>query len=263
MRVSGYLFVLEQFAASLSLLTASGLAAGLTRRDPLRLTLTALMDALAALLAAMHPSAALRLLLLALTLLSPIAAWPGMPRSLRWRMPPVALALTLAMAGCARLMQGFPLPGCLTVLAGCWLIPAFVRAAPRQTFARCVTVDIRLRARRIVLTALVDSGNLLRDPLTGLPVIVVSRRAAQRLLTLPPPGELSPGMRFISVRTVAGSSLMTVFRPDGVRIMQGGAWQSVQAIIGLSPDGYDGAQALVPMSLTQAIPSSAILSQGG
>ena len=94
-----------------------------------------------------------------------------------------------------------------------------------------------------------DSGNLLRDPVTGLPVIVMSRKAASQLVPLPEEDNLPPGMRLISVRTVAGPSLMAVFRPEQVRVLLPGGWRSARAIVGLSPDGYEGFQALLPASL--------------
>ena len=103
----------------------------------------------------------------------------------------------------------------------------------------------------VTLTALVDTGNLLRDPLTGLPVIVVSRQAARKLTSLPAPGQLLPGMRLISVRTAAGSALMAIFRPQRVRVLSGQTWREVRAMVGLSPDGYEGAQALLPACLTE------------
>ena len=106
----------------------------------------------------------------------------------------------------------------------------------------------------------------LRDPLTGLPVIVISRRAAARLTPLPPEGSLLPGMRLMRVRTVAGTSLMPILRPDSLRIRVGGAWQEAEALIGLSPGGGEGFQALVPASLVSTaapIPVKALSQQTG
>ena len=50
--------------------------------------------------------------------------------------------------------------------------------------------------------------------------------------------------------------MMRILRPDQVRIQTDGAWQDAQALIGLSPDGYEGFQALVPACLLSAIPAS-------
>ena len=200
MHVSGCLYALEQFACALSLLTASGLACGLRRLHPARLMLLAALASLACTFCAVLALAWLRWVLLPLTLLLPLTAWPGAPR---------------------------PSPIC------------------------CATVELMHQGHIVTLTALVDTGNLLRDPLTGLPVIVVSRQAARKLTSLPAPGQLLPGMRLISVRTAAGSALMAIFRPQRVRVLSGQTWREVRAMVGLSPDGYEGAQALLPACLTE------------
>ncbi|MGN0972214.1 MAG: sigma-E processing peptidase SpoIIGA [Aristaeellaceae bacterium] len=251
MRISGCLYALEQFACALSLLTASGLACGLRHLHPGRLTLLAALASLACTLCAVLALAWPRWPLMALALLLPLPAWPGAPRAMRRRLPVAALLLSLAMAGCVRLLQGAALPASLALLAACCLIPALCGSRPCSPQPRCATVELTHMGRTITLTALVDSGNLLRDPLTGLPVIVLSRRSARRLTPLPAPGQLLPGMRLISVRTAAGPALMAIFRPRCVRVLAGSAWHEVRAMAGLSPDGYDGVQALLPACLAE------------
>ena len=65
-------------------------------------------------------------------------------------------------------------------------------------------------------------------------------------------------MRLLPVRTVSGVALMTILRPDQLRIRTGGAWQAAEALIGLSPGGGEGFQALVPASLLERVPQDAI-----
>lgn len=226
-----------------------GLCAGLRKASMLRLTSAALVCGCVSLACAVMPALPLRLAALALiTPLAPMAAWPGLPRSQRRRIAGCSVILALLMAGCARLLHGLGLTRTPLVLAQFTLLPLLVRCLPATGHAACVTLEIIHSSRRLQLTALVDSGNLLRDPLTRLPVIVISRKAAARLL--PDTRALAPGMRLISVRTVAGSTLMPIFRPGKVRLMQSGGWQSIHAMIGLSPDGYSGFQALVPAGVT-------------
>lgn len=251
MRISGCLYALEQFACALSLLTASGLACGLRRLHPARLMLLAALASLACTLCATLPWDWLRLALLPMPLLLPTPAWPGTPRALRRRLPAASLLLSLAMAGFVRLMHSLSLPTSLALLAACCLTPLLSGGVPRPAPVCCATVELMHQGHTVVLTALVDTGNLLRDPLTGLPVIVVSRRAARKLTPLPAQGQLLPGMRLISVRTAAGSALMAIFRPQRVRVLSGQTWREVRAMVGLSPDGYDGAQALLPACLTE------------
>ena len=250
MRISGWLYLSQQMICGLCLLLALGQAAGLGRRSIPRLTLTALLTALAPLAAARVGAPWLRaLLLLPVMLLAPVAAWPGIPKRFRPHVSLLHAMLGMMLAGWARLLQGLGLWQSLLAPASCALLCAVTPLMRRTEHPRCVTVEIRHNSHRLTLTALIDSGNLLRDPLTGLPVIVISRRAASRLTLLPPPGSLTPGMRLMSVRTIAGTSLMAVFRPSAVFLEERGVWRAVNAIIGLSPDGYEGFQALVPSSL--------------
>lgn len=251
MRISGCLYALEQFACALSLLTASGLACGLRRLHPARVMLLAALTSLACTLCAVLARDWLRWLLLPMPLLLPRLAWPGAPRALRRRLPAASLLLSLAMAGFVQLMHSLSLPASLALLAACCLTPLLSGGMPRPAPVCCATVELMHQGHTVTLTALVDTGNLLRDPLTGLPVIVVSRRAARKLTPLPAPGQLLPGMRLISVRTAAGSALMAIFRPQRVRVLSGQTWREVRAMVGLSPDGYDGAQALLPACLTE------------
>ena len=250
MRVSGWLFLVQQGVCSLGLLVALGQAAGLSGRHPGRVLLVALGCAGAALGAALGRVAWVRGgVLVGVLVVAPAVAWPGVPRRIRWQLGVLHGVLGLTLAGWARLAAGLgvwpPLVPPLAVALLCAVTPLLRRAEP----PRCVTAEIRFGGHRITLTALIDSGNLLRDPVTGLPVIVISRRAAARLTMLPPPGRLSPGMRLLSVRTIAGTTLMAVFRPSAVFLEVGGAWRAVSAMVGLAPDGYEGFQALVPVSL--------------
>lgn len=96
-----------------------------------------------------------------------------------------------------------------------------------------------------------DSGNLLRDGITGLPVVVCSQQALSPLLPRMYPGMLPEGFRYLSVRTAAGGALMPCFRPEGVRLLGNGGWIPVEAVVGLTVDGYSGFQALVPAALTR------------
>jgi len=109
----------------------------------------------------------------------------------------------------------------------------------------CQRVLIQRGGRRLVLSAMVDTGNLLTDPLTQLPVIVCSKRA------LAPLGLEEADLRSLTVRTCAGRGRMPMFRPQAVSLRVGGRWQSCRAMIAAAPKGYDGMQALVPAQLIQ------------
>ena len=84
-----------------------------------------------------------------------------------------------------------------------------------------VTVTYRGRTERVM--ALVDTGNSLRDPITGESVTVLSPRIGERLglpaaVLRDPAGELLPGMRVIPARTVGGGGLLAAIRCGQVLI---------------------------------------------
>ncbi len=111
------------------------------------------------------------------------------------------LLLTCSLAGGVLLMEaagvgamssgsGFPVTvsdGKLLLLcaAGEYLLAAGAARLTRRRGAETAPVLLSCEGRKVLLRALVDSGNLLRDPLTGKPVLVVSAHAGAGLF---PPG---------------------------------------------------------------------------
>ena len=249
--MSAWFYLLQQSASAWSLLFSLGLYLGLRNASLLRLTATACTSGILCLLCAMQGSALLRMAaLLTITALAPMAAWPNVPRTKRRAMALCSLLLALLMSGTTRLLHALGLHHAPLMLAQFGLLPLLIHLAPETSRSSCITLRITHACQCLNLTALVDTGNLLHDPITHLPVIVISRQAASKLL--PSTGELLPGMRLISVRTVAGTTLMPIFRPQQLQLLLPQGWQSVHAVVGLSPDGYSGFQALVPASVTSS-----------
>ncbi len=252
MRISGWLFLLEQFLAGFAMMMTLSRLSGVRMRWGRCLTVS--LGAAGMALGFVRLNMALRFL--GLMLLSAGTAWmalPGLPRYMKPRAALCAMLLGLLYAAAARWLNGVPLPA--LVLSG--LIAAFLMTLPRAIpkpaeLPRLAAVDVRCGAHRIGLTALIDSGNLLRDAVTGLPVVVISQCAASRLVALPSNHDLAPGMRLMPVRTISGTTLMVLFRPDETRLCIGKTWQTVQCLIGVSPGGGEGFQALVPASLLNA-----------
>ena len=108
----------------------------------------------------------------------------------------------------------------------------------------------------VILPAMLDSGNLLRDPLTGLPVLVVPRKAARLLFPgvydLGDLASLPLGFRLLNVRTAAGSALLPLFRPDECRLYLNGHPSEARLLVAVAGPEYGGAQALVPMAALSA-----------
>lgn len=192
-----------------------------------------------------------------LNLLVPFAALGNLPRIRRFRAAGVYLALNLLMEGCLRMLYsaGLPaLPAVLLASVGTLLLPGL---GQRMRPLPVTRVEVRWRGRSVCLSALVDSGNLLRDGVTGLPVVVCSQQALAAVLPRMLPGMLPEGFRYLSVRTAAGSALMPCFRPERMRLLGHGGWMDAEAVVGLTVDGYSGFQALVPAALTREATFSA------
>ena len=99
------------------------------------------------------------------------------------------------------------------------------RGAPRAQ------IRLRQQERELRFTALVDSGNAARDPLTGLDLLIVSPQALSPLFSAPLPAEpvellerlsrdpaWAGKLRLAPFRSLAGSGLLPIFRPDGLWI---------------------------------------------
>ena len=250
MRVSFWLYILYQTSLTGCLLMCIGLSAGLRRKSPVRLAVVSLGTAVLCAWMTGAPTLLRGVALLICAGCAPILAWPGAPKRIWMRMIASGCFLSLGLAGVMRFMAAFGLPAAVLTLLGCLLLRAVPMLLPRPVEPpRLATVDIRHGAHRLTLTGLIDSGNLLRDPVTALPVIVISRRAAMRLIPLPDAGKVTYPFRLITVRTVNGTGMMTVFHPDSVCLRTERGWQRVETLLGVSPEGYDGFQALVPVGL--------------
>lgn len=250
MRVSIWLYILYQTSLTGCLLMCIGLCAGLRRKSPVRLLFVSAGIALLCAWMTGAPPWLRAMMLLLCAASAPILAWPGAPKRIWMRMIASGCFLSLGMAGMMRFAAPFGLPAAVIVLAVCLMLRATPAVLPKPEEAPALaTVDVRHGAHHLTLTALIDSGNLLRDPVTGLPVIVISRRAAMRLVQLPEKGKVVYPFRLLTVRTVNGNGLMTVFHPDSVCLLMPEGWVRAEALLGVSPEGYDGFQALVPASL--------------
>lgn len=129
----------------------------------------------------------------------------------------VFLLLSMALGGVAlNLGRG----GFFQLVLAAGLVWGLCRVAFGQTVGgrQYVPVEIARDGKRVRLTALVDSGNTLRDPITGESVLVIGREAAQKLTGLTSQQLCSPletlaersipGLRLIPYRSVGQSGGM-------------------------------------------------------
>lgn len=135
----------------------------------------------------------------------------------------------------------------------------------RASFEEC-SVIVTIESKSITLPALSDSGNLVKDPLTGKPVILIDRKALAKIIDLSLfdrylGGDLSPpefphGLRLIPINTAGGKSLIVAATPDKLTIKMDRSSKKPLVFdsdalispsdIGNSAEGY---QAIVPAEI--------------
>lgn len=136
------------------------------------------------------------------------------------------------------------------------------RIAGRMRGRRSATLTVRClkEGREMVLSALVDSGNLLTEPFGGLPVILVSRERMKDILPqkLHPvlmgngdlsglDGDCASRIRLIPYRGVGGGGLLFGYLPTKVAV----DGREVAACLAAEPGARDfsGFEAIVPSCL--------------
>lgn len=153
----------------------------------------------------------------------------------------IFLLLSMALGGMA---IGLGSGGVLSVIiaAAVLLVLCVIGFRGGMCTSVYVPVELQYGDRKIHLTALRDTGNTLRDPITGRPVLVVGAEAA-RLLTgltkeqlLKPVESITaiPGLQLIPYRAVGNDSgLLLAVKLPQVKI---GKWQG-STLVAFAPEG--------------------------
>lgn len=158
----------------------------------------------------------------------------------------VYLLLNAAIGGLSLTMEGMKL---WTIFAGALCI-SIVCVFVSADAGGCVPVELHYGSRKLLLTALRDTGNTLKDPVTGRSVLVIGSDSAQKLTGLSVhqlrnPTEtlcsgIIPGLRLIPYRTInnEGGMLLALLLKD-VRI---GSWRG-SSLVAFAPakigNGYE------------------------
>lgn len=148
--------------------------------------------------------------------------------------------LCLALGGA---VMGIGRGGILGILSGAGVLCLLCCFGFRGKLG-CTTyipVELSYGAKRLQLTALQDTGNTLRDPVTGRQVLVIGADAARKLTGLTqaqlqaPVESLGaiPGLRLIPYHSVGGSGFLLAMRLQGVKI---GPWQG-ETLVAFAPEG--------------------------
>lgn len=198
---------------------------------------------------------AVRLPLLGLFSL-PVCVWlayRAQGRAAVWRCTVTTLCASLMVGGAAsslaaRGVRPWACAGWSLALEGfCYLLVQLLPCVMKEVRQ----VELRVGERSIMLPAMVDSGNLMRDPVTALPVLVIPLKAAHALYpeagTIDPLHALPRGFRLLHVRTAAGSGLLPMFRPDRCWLYLDGRRQETRLLAAVAGQEYRGTQALVPL----------------
>lgn len=172
------------------------------------------------------------------------------------------LLMSLILAGGIMTLIGQWLSGGWRMAAGWLCIAAAVFAGDRMRESRMIArslmrVRISTRMGSTEVEALVDTGNRLREPLSGLPVLIVEDRLLQGIIDvscLKPQGRrLPPGFRLVSYGVLGGEGEMRCFRPESVCIELAEEWTEAPDVwIGIYPGRMpNNMEALAPPSFGQ------------
>lgn len=193
-------------------------------------------------------------------LMSVLSAALGLPRASRGRRLLFAILyagftlLSLFVPPLLQVVMVLPLPGAVQTALTCTLL-LLLRRLTRLEHGKRRFVRVRIRCGNCesAVTALVDSGNLLCDPLSGDPVLILPRNTFRRLTHLPEGSTLLPGMRLLRARTASGITLMIVLRPDGIFLLSGRKVTALRGLIGCALSGGGVHQPVMPESMVSAI----------
>lgn len=157
--------------------------------------------------------------------------------------------LSMALGGMALAMETVDGYGLLLCAGGLWLLCRFLPDGS-VGMQQYVPLELTYGQNRVKVTALRDTGNTLRDPITGEQVLILSGSMATRLTGLTqaqlrdPLGTLGarplPGLRLIPYRAVGQSGgMLLAMRLERVRI--GNREQC--AVVAFSPEGLGQGEA--------------------
>lgn len=111
---------------------------------------------------------------------------------------------------------------------------------------KSVTVEIEAAGKTCIFEALCDSGSFATEPISGLPVIIVSSTAAREWSEMLKREQCPLKLRMIPIHGIGGESLLRGFIPDSTLI----DGRKVEAVIALQDSqGFAGCDAIAPSVL--------------
>lgn len=145
------------------------------------------------------------------------------------------------------------LPACIIIIV--LMLGVFMRISRRAS----VGVEFELFGRSVKIKGLVDSGNLLCDPIGGLPVVIVSEEAVSSVLSLEEIQKIKNGIfdeedhrickryRLVPAKGISGEVFLQCLLPE--RITVNGKRCRALLGFGISSPLPEGLDCIVPSSL--------------
>lgn len=126
-----------------------------------------------------------------------------------------------------------------------------------HTLMRCIDARathakllVRVGRRSVTLSALVDTGSTLHDPVSGLPVVLLPREQIERLYPNGTPAALET--QDIFFHTVTGAGSVRALPADEIWIYHAGAKQRIEALVAPAVAQMAQPVAIIPSHATLA-----------
>ncbi len=125
------------------------------------------------------------------------------------------------------------------------------------------TLEIVYGGKELRLRAFCDSGNLLVDPISAKPCVIVEAKEMEKILEQSAARNLKKGkielldveiarrVRVVPTHTVSGDTVLYAIKVDELRVDMGSGKREIDALVALGTlgEGADGAKALLPSSV--------------
>lgn len=129
--------------------------------------------------------------------------------------------------------------------------------------AKSCEVEIRIGTHRFFGSALIDSGNFLKDPLDGSSVVLIKRSAAERLLSgaflsedaAALSAEDRKKMRLIPIRVMGVQRILFGIRPDDFCIVYQKKKEHVKVVVAYDKEegDYEGYSVLISSAIAENV----------
>ena len=152
---------------------------------------------------------------------------------------------------------------CALILLALGILRLAVSLLESGAHEKSCEVEIRIGEKRFFGSALVDSGNFLRDPLDGASVVLIKSRVAERLL---PSAFLSEDisalekehqkkLRLIPVRIMGSQRILLGIRPDDFSIFLKRKKEHVRVTVAYDKEkgDYEGYSVLISSSIAENV----------